>query len=74
MNDVCSRLLFPRMESLPNLYVLKLTPRRRSHRESLIRPALRGRLSVKGRQVEAETIYSRRSRYDDPDHNAHATS
>jgi hypothetical protein len=66
--------LFPQMESSPNLYLSKLTPCFCSHRESLIRPALRGRLSVKGRQVKAETIYSRRSRYDDSDHNAYVTS
>src|SRR5271170_4280402 len=74
MKDVCPSLLFPQMESSPNLYLSKLTTCFCSHRESLIRPALRGWLPVKGRQVEAETIYSRRSRYDDSDHNAHATS
>src|SRR5271154_1458083 len=65
---------FLRWKVRPICILPKLTTWFCSHRESLIRPALRGWLSVKGRQVEAETIYSRRSRYDDSDHNAYATS
>jgi hypothetical protein len=40
---------------------LKLIGCTNSHRESLLRPALRGRLPLESRQVEAETGNSRRS-------------
>lgn len=52
----------------------KLTHFTNSHRESLIGPALCGRLPLESRQIEAETGNSRRSRYDNSDNNAHAAS
>ena len=45
----------------------------RSHRESVLRPSLRGRMPIQSRQSQAQAGYSRCSRHDNTHHHANAT-